>query len=273
MMKHLDDETGRQEGPSMQRLEADLSHVLREVRMGQPIAVERNGKRYRTFRFAEHLCDTLWDSQDRFNLPHDKRPVLSIPNRSLLGGGIHAGYDHTTNVVHISQDALLHITKYPYQLGDIIGEELFGHCYRYHRLYPYGGGPQKNLAFGGKVERGDVEEFFGYLGRKFLYAEHGSVFSLFPRGSVTQPKDITVVDEEIESLRVRLQGWLEPKKGDIRKEIETKEGHKTGYKWAYMFQICGIPQTSVDALYSLPTNEVVSRFFRHDQDLRTIGSR
>lgn len=251
--------------PNVRKVIELLARLRHEIQCASHIGVENTEERYRSFPSAGRLLKGIWDLQQEkaFRLSLDKLPILSIPDRSMQTRGFHASFDHTRNVIHIPEDGWTGTSDGP-QLGDKIGEELFGHCYRFHRLYLYGGKPDGTFPLGGKVERGDVEEFYGFLGRKFLHRllqEQGCELLLFPTGAVTPPKNVRV-QNEVDAHRAKMQWSLIPPE-ETPAERMTNEGHRIGYAWANTFDTGAIPWEGIPALYSLSADEVVTRFFRH----------
>lgn len=183
---------------------------------------------------------------------------------------LHAACDNRKNVFYIPEDAWLGTGRDHYQLGDKTGEEVFGHCYRYHHLSRNGNTSGETFPLGGEVERGDVEEFYGYVGRKIflkMLVEQGAVDIFFPRRMVTPPKEENAVTQQINTLRALLRDWLMPAKKAIQDEIDCIERHRIGYGWANALDISAIPWDRMADIYSLSTEEAMRRFFRADPDL------
>jgi len=264
-VKHTEHREGREPAQEADPIIAELSralHALRsEISSRSVVAVESNGKRYRSFPSAQKFMQQLWKLQEQFRIPVHSLPTLSIPEDESLED-IHAGYDARNNVVYIPERAWVSAND-PYQLGDKVGEEVFGHCYRYHHLCRYGEKPDRDLPGGGKVERGDVEEFYGFLGRKIflrMLRERKADRLFFPHGLVTPPKDAAVVDAEIQSLRQCMAGWLVPNRQQMQSEIVSKQCHREGYSKAQTFDVDAPSWERIKEMYSMQSEDAAQRF-------------
>ena len=113
------------------------------------------------------------------------------------------------------------------------------------------------------MERGDVEEFYGYLGRKIflrMLRERNADRVFFPRGRVTPPKDAAVVDAEIQSLRQRMAGWLVPNRKQMQSEIVSKQCHREGYGKAQTFDVDAPSWDRIKEIYSMQSEDAAQRF-------------
>lgn len=252
--------------PVVGSLASALQTLQTEVASRQFISVDYKGRRYRTTRAAKLLMRCVWKLQEEFRIPDYDLPFLCIPdNESFDTDDVHEGYfDPTLNILYIPEQAWRGNAGDRFQLGDRIGEELFGHCYRLHHLFKFATKPSGRYSQGGKAERGDVEEFYGYLGRKAflrMLADRGAAELFFPKGFVTPPRDPAVIEGEIQTLRKRLADWFVPDRNRIATEIVDKEKHSAGYNRALSVNIDEMPWKDVSDLFSLSTEEAAQRFF------------
>jgi hypothetical protein len=143
------------------------------------------------------------------------------------------------------------------KLGDKIGEEVFGHGFRFN-LMKRNGASMLN-ASQKHMEDPDVEEFYGRLGRRmllWLLQQYDCAALLFEHENISP---YTITEKEIRDIRARMKRQLLSTQEEHH--LADLESHIRGYKAADLLDISRLSPDDWKNIYTLPTEKVKDIFF------------
>ena len=198
-------------------------------------------------------------------IPKRAYPSVSVGSPKFFeeigGNGV---YNVLENRIILNENRYYDVPGALYATGSLVGEEAFGHFPRMYFVKKNKVKTSVGKKECGKIEKEAVSEFYGYMGKKMLFAsleKRECADILFGENGLEPLASKETHRAKMKALfaAAHLLHW------NREKAVRTRQAHRKGYKAASKISLDDIHDR--EAFFSLPTEEAERRFLKPNPDM------